>query len=375
MKKFILPSILMLATAAYAQNQSPAYSLTVHLKSGESVEYRLTDIDRMTFEANDDKPQENSVAAFPIPTSFTDSYVKKVMHGGKQVAEIAREYIRSINKQVTVVYPCDENGKADLTKGITANGAPVEWDTDANTATVGDEGNALGTVYVVDGAIATAYDGATSEATITDDVIVDQRGLERNTYAIVKIGTQYWMAENLRATCYADGSSITKISATETDAWKNNTSGAYLEGADPEWVKAAGLLYNGYCVTGEKSLAPQGWEIPTQEQLSKLRTAGNLATTNFKSAEEMAWGDGMTGNNITGFSAIATGYYSTSTGLASELTETYFWSATKYYDALERGDVLDYFRITGTGKNVVVSSSMLGGHGLRFGHAIRCIRK
>lgn len=375
MKKFIIPSILMLATAANAQNQTPAYSMTVHLKSGESVEYKITDIDRMTFKAADDEPQENSVAAITIPESFTYSYVKKVMHGGKQVAEITKEYIKSINKQVTVVYPCDENGKADLTKGITSTGAPVVWDLSANTATVGEEGNALGTVYVVDGAIATAYDGTTSEATVTDDVIVDQRDLERNTYAIVKIGTQYWMAENLRATRFADGSAITKGSETETDAWKNNTTGAYLEGSDPEWVKTAGLLYNGFCVTSDKGIAPQGWEVPTQEQLTKMRTAGNLAMANFKSAEEMSWGEGMTGNNMTGFSAIATGYYSTSTGMASELTETYFWSATKYYDSLERGDVLDYLRITGTGKNLVVSSSMLGGHGLRFGHAIRCIRK
>lgn len=79
---------------------------------------------------------------------------------------------------------------------------------------------------------------------------------------------------------------------------------------------------------------------------------------------------------MTGFSAIATGYYSTATGVNEEMSETWFWSSTKYYDGLSKGDNLDTLRITANATgNVVVSSSALGGHLLQFGHAIRCIRK
>ncbi|MDE7408185.1 MAG: fibrobacter succinogenes major paralogous domain-containing protein, partial [Muribaculaceae bacterium] len=304
--------------------------------------------------------------------------VQKVVFEGKQVAEIALEYIKSIDKQVTVVYPCDANGKADLTKGVTTTGAAVVWDLDKNTATVGEEGStAASTVYLVDGNIQMAYAGATAETTTQADVIVDRRGTQTETYTIVKIGTQYWMAENLRARFFADGSAIAAISETdETGAWAANTTGAYLTDSNADWVKMAGLLYNGFCVTNEKGIAPAGWEVPTQAQLTKLRSAGNLKAMNFKSALPLTWSEGATGNNMTGFSAIATGYYSTATGLNSMLSETWFWSSTKYYDAFSKGDNLDTLRITSTTTgNVVVSSSMLGGHLLQFGHAIRCVRK
>ncbi|MDE7396797.1 MAG: hypothetical protein K2M98_03625, partial [Muribaculum sp.] len=84
---------------------------------------------------------------------------------------------------------------------------------------------------------------------------------------------------------------------------------------------------------------------------------------------------GNTGNNITGFTAIATGTYSTATGLSGDLTDTYFWSGTKAYDALVRSDVLGTLRITATGKNIVASAASFNGHSLQFGHAIRCVRK
>lgn len=376
MKKFLLPAILLCASAASAQTPT---SMLVHLKNGQTVEYTISEIDKLTFK-NDGKPDQPIVSDYSIkvPESFESSYVQKVMYNGKQVAEIALEYIKSVNKQVTVVYPCDENGKADLTKGMTTTGASVVWDLDKNTATVGEEGSsAAATVYLVDGAVQMAYAGTTAEATTEADVIVDRRGTQTETYTIVKIGTQYWMAENLRAKFFADGSEIAAISESdETGAWAANTTGAYLTDSNADWVKMAGLLYNGFCVTSEKGIAPAGWEVPTQAQLTKLRSAGNLKAMNFKSSLPMTWGDGATGNNMTGFSAIATGYYSTATGLNSMLSETWFWSSTKYYDAFSKGDNLDTLRITSTTTgNVVVSSSMLGGHLLQFGHAIRCVRK
>lgn len=351
--------------------------MQVHLKSGQTVEYYLTDIDRLTFaEGTVTMPSEFSIK---VPASFESSYVQKVMYNGKQIAEIAQEYIKSINAQTVVIYPCDENGKADLTKGMTADGRTVVWDTSANTATVSGTGSAAAaaTVYLVDGEIAQEYDGETAATTISPDVIVDRRGTETETYTIVKIGTQYWMAENLRTKYFADGSAIVGFSESDDKTvWSENTTGAYLVNSEADWVKVAGLLYNGFCVTSENGIAPEGWEVPTQEQLTKLRSAGNLKAANFRSDETMAWANGTVCNNMTGFSAVATGYYSTATGLNSEMSETCFWSTTKYYDTLERGDVLDYLRITaGETSNVVVSNTISGGHSLRFGHAIRCIRK
>lgn len=374
MKKYIFASLVMLAAGAMAQTPT---TLSINLKSGEKVAYTLSDIDNITFtegEGDDPQPEVKNVK-FSVPASFESSFVQKVMNGSTQVAEIAQEYIKSINKQVVVVYPCGEDGKADLTKGVTSTGASVVWDLSANTATVGDEGDEVATFYIVDGELLTSYDGQAIDASVQPDLLVDVRGSESNTYRLCKIGTFYLTADNLRATRYADGSAIPGISETETDAWKANTTGAYLAYGDAQWVKYAGYLYSGYVIFNEAGIAPEGWAVPTQAEYSKIRTAGNLLSVNFKDSAELTWATGGEGNNMTGFSGIATGYYSTATDLTGMNTEAFFWSSTKYYDALARADVIDYFRLTATGKNSVVSTTITGGHSQPFAHSIRLIRK
>lgn len=374
MKKYILPAMLTLAASAFAQ--TTPNTMYINLKDGSKVEYTITDIDNITFEEKQDvTPEEPGAVKFAIPASFSSSYVQKVMSAGKQVAEIDLEYINSTKQQLVVVYPCDENGKAILTKGMTADGASVVWDVDKNTATVGEAADAITDFYIVDGELLTSYAGETADALVQPDLLVDVRGKESNTYRIVKIGTQYWMADNLRTTCYADGSAIDSYSETDTDGWKNNTTGAYLAYGDKEWIEYVGYLYSGYAVMNEKGLAPEGWEIPTQAQWTKVKTAGGSTMANFKDSAMMTWADGGEGTNINGFSGIATGYYSTATGLTALNTDAYFWSTTKYYDSLVRGDVIDYARLTAKGTNMVVSTTTTGGHSLAFGHSIRCVRK
>ena len=366
----------MLTLAASAFAQTTPNTMYINLKDGSKVEYTITDIDNITFEEKQDvTPEEPGAVKFAIPASFSSSYVQKVMSAGKQVAEIDLEYINSTKQQLVVVYPCDENGKAILTKGVTADGASVVWDVDKNTATVGEAADAITDFYIVDGELLTSYAGETADALVQPDLLVDVRGKESNTYRIVKIGTQYWMADNLRTTCYADGSAIDSYSETDTDGWKNNTTGAYLAYGDKEWIEYVGYLYSGYAVMNEKGLAPEGWEIPTQAQWTKVKTAGGSTMANFKDSAMMTWADGGEGTNINGFSGIATGYYSTATGLTALNTDAYFWSTTTYYDSLVRGDVIDYARLTAKGTNMVVSTTLTGGHSLAFGHSIRCVRK
>lgn len=375
MKKYILVSLLSLGLSAFAQT-APT-TLNINLKNGSTVSYTITDIEKITFAEDTEEPPvtEPTAFKFSVPASFASSYVQKVMYNGKQIAEIDQEYILAIKKQVVVVYPCDETGKADLSKGITTDGATVVWNTSTNKATVGEDAEAVSEFYIVDGELLTTYADATADATVEPDLLVDKRGSETNSYRIVKVGTQYWMADNLRAAYYADGTAIDSYTEAESDGWKANTTGAYLNYGDKTWVNYAGRLYSGYAVINESGLAPEGWEIPTQAQWSALKTAGGSQMANFKDADEMSWAAGGAGTNITGFSVVATGYYTTGTELSGLNTEAYFWSSTMYYDTLERGNVIDYARFTATGTNMVVSTSISGGHSLRFGHTVRCIRK
>ncbi len=372
MKHYIAAACLLLGASAMAQTPT---TISVNLKSGQQIQYALDEIENITFTEGEVVEPVTDNVKFSVPASFASSYVQKVMKGNTQVAEIAQEYIKSAEKQMVVVYPCDADGKADLTKGISTSGASVVWDLSANTATVGEEGDEVSTFYIVDGELLTSYDGATADATVQPDLLVDTRGSETNTYRLCKIGTFYITADNLRATRYADGSAIDAIGESDTDAWKANTTGAYLAYGDASWVKYAGYLYSGYAVMNDKGIAPEGWAVPTQAELTKIKTAGGTVMANFKDSEELSWATGGEGNNMTGFSGIATGYYSTATGLTGLNTEAYFWSCTKYYDSLYRTDVLDYFRLTATGKNVVVSTTVTGGHSMPFAHSVRLIRK
>lgn len=364
---------MLTAAATYAQ------SLIIDLKDGQSVEYKLGDINQLSFRTDGDDPDIPVAKAvkFSVPESFADSYVYKVMHNGKQVAEVAKEYVKAIDQQVVVAYPMGEDGKADLTKGICAtNGASVVWNLDANTATVGDEADAISTFYVVEGQLTATYDGDDAvDATMAADVLVDKRGTETNTYRIVKIGTQYWTADNLRTIYYTDGTPIQGYTEDESAAWMSSTEGAYLVQSDKDWVKLAGQYYNGYVAVSDK-IAPEGWTVPTQAEYSKVRTAGGTKAKNFRDDRIGTWALENLGTNVTGFSAVATGSYAGSNGIASDTTEAYFWSTTSYFDALARGNVLDYFRVSSTPTgNAVVSTNITGGHSYTFGHTIRLLRK
>lgn len=375
MKKIILSALLVGATALGAMAQT---NINLKLKSGETVSYAVSEVDEITFgEAT--TVTVPKVVSIAIPSTFSAGWVQKVMIGNKQVAEVCCEYIKSVNQQMIVAYPCGEDGRADLTKGLSTNGATVVWDLTANTATVGTQGDTYAsTLYLIDGAIATSTTEEATAAKVEADLIVDKRGLETNTYKVVKIGTQYWMAENLRATCFTDGTSIPAISAEDKTAWSANTTGAYMatSASEADWVKLAGHLYNAFVFEGEKSVAPEGWAVPTADDFTKLKTAGNTKSVNFKSSTDMTWATGATGTNITGFNGIATGYYSTATGLASAATEAYYWASTNYYDALSKANVWDYMRFTSSNTaGVSLSSVLKNGHLPQFGHSIRCIRK
>ncbi len=113
------------------------------------------------------------------------------------------------------------------------------------------------------------------ETTVTD--------IDGNVYPIIQIGDQWWMAENLRTTRYANGTDIpTGLTNTE---WTNTDQGAfaiYPHGggvteddvagitSDEEMVEAYGLLYNWYAVDDPRGICPAGWHVPTNDDWTAL---------------------------------------------------------------------------------------------------------
>jgi uncharacterized protein (TIGR02145 family) len=93
---------------------------------------------------------------------------------------------------------------------------------------------------------------------LTYGTLTDQDG---NIYKTITIGTQTWMAENLRTTKYNDGIAIPNVSNVEE--WCALTTGAYCNydnTNDAELISTYGRLYTWYAVKTGK-LAPIGWHV------------------------------------------------------------------------------------------------------------------
>ena len=137
----------------------------------------------------------------------------------------------------------------------------------------------------------------------TDTTITD---IDGNIYKIVKIGEQYWMAENLRVTRYRNGDSITLI--TDNNEWKNTTSGAYcVYGNTDDFISSYGFLYNWYAIDDERNISPEGWHIPTEAEWNTLfNSLGGyeIAGGKMKETGTSHWNSPNSGaTNESGFSA------------------------------------------------------------------------
>ena len=103
--------------------------------------------------------------------------------------------------------------------------------------------------------------------------------VEGNAYSTVLIGSQCWMAEDMRTTKYPDNSAITKGPIADGDvAW--TTDNAYYScppnvsnnGEDCAAASTFGMLYqwsaamNGSTSEGAQGICPNGWHIPTDAE-------------------------------------------------------------------------------------------------------------
>ena len=59
--------------------------------------------------------------------------VQRVMLGDVKVAEVCEEYIKELGERRVIVYPCDAQGRAILTKGVSAtDSGTAAWDLEAS---------------------------------------------------------------------------------------------------------------------------------------------------------------------------------------------------------------------------------------------------
>ena len=139
---------------------------------------------------------------------------------------------------------------------------------------------------------------------IKDNTVIDQDG---NVYKTILIGTQTWMADNLRTTKFNDGTSIPLV--TDSTSWSNLSTPAYcFYNNDPHYKAIIGALYNWYTVKSGK-LCPHGWYVSSDTEWTILTdNLGGESIAGGKLKSITGWGSPNTSaTDETSFTALPGG--------------------------------------------------------------------
>ncbi|MCU4164635.1 FISUMP domain-containing protein [Carboxylicivirga caseinilyticus] len=198
------------------------------------------------------------------------------------------------------------------------------------------------------------------EASKTIDVeLYECKDGDNNTYPIVQIGNQWWMAKNLKTTTYSDGTPIANI--TSDNSWDNldnsSTAKAYCFFDNNADLNYGALYTYGAAVNGEyqvgdnlvQGACPVGWHVPNDEEWNEMLTylinngfnydgsrnenkvAKALASNSGWQSyyyEEGFIGIDLSKNNKSGFTALSVGVRHKGEGF-SEPDGATWWSSTE----------------------------------------------
>jgi uncharacterized protein (TIGR02145 family) len=195
--------------------------------------------------------------------------------------------------------------------------------------------------------------------------------IDGNVYKTIQIGTQTWMAENLKTTKYRDGTSI-PIEMDST-SWSKLTTGAYCNyNNDANNSIIFGRLYNWYAVNDSRKIAPIGWHIPTYDEWATLANylgGRSVAGGKLKEIGTSHWKVLNTGaTNETGFTALPGGRRTLSNvrnGVFEDLGFSgLWWSSTETMSATAFARDMNY-----ASTDVFIYDS-----GKSDGYSVRCVK-
>ncbi|HSF89527.1 MAG TPA: fibrobacter succinogenes major paralogous domain-containing protein [Saprospiraceae bacterium] len=177
---------------------------------------------------------------------------------------------------------------------------------------------------------------------------VKQTGLvtdrEGNTYKTIRIGNQWWMAEDLRVTTFASGELIPLI--TSPEEWASATYPALTHYNNS--TMRTEVLYNHHVIGSGEYIAPPGWRVPTDEDWKILEEylglpVAEIDETNWRGTDQgdqlkiettttEGWirYDGVWGTNSSGFSATGGScrVFNGEWGIPPTRHSGYWWTST-----------------------------------------------
>ena len=231
--------------------------------------------------------------------------------------------------------------------------------------------NSIGTAYGNEINFTTSLKNTDLPGTVKDN--------EGNSYKTVVIGTQEWMAENLRSTKFSNGDLLYKI--TDTISWRAIKQGGYTYyDFDTKNQAIYGNLYNSSAVVDDRNVCPAGWRVPIYNdfkilndylsifQFNKLAEVGTTHWTNSTTTQ----------TNSSGFTALPGGIINLNLkkiAFASINHLAVFHTSTMNYNSYDSFDIDSVFwspivfQITDDNSSPgEVSGPLMGG-------SVRCIKQ
>jgi uncharacterized protein (TIGR02145 family) len=184
-----------------------------------------------------------------------------------------------------------------------------------------------------------------------DQLLTDQTSIiqdhEGNVYKTVKIGKQFWMAENLNVSKWKDG----------------------LE--NPYWIQSKyGKLYYSKAFASSGGICPVGWRIPTNsdwEELFKF-LGGDLKNIGGKLKKSGLAGWSSSSGGTVGFDAIPNGivkFEDNQNKIINENTTTVFWGSSGVDDQFPSS----WYALKSNSNEITINEAYLGND-----FSCRCIK-
>lgn len=228
--------------------------------------------------------------------------------------------------------------------------------------------NKAGTGYGEEKVFMTTPRNIVFNQSVTYGSHTDQDG---NIYKTVKIGEQTWMAENLRATHYLDGTSVSNIA--DAGLWTGLNSGAYcFYNNDTLFKNIYGAMYNWYAVADQRKICPDGWHVPSDAEWTLLETSlggADLAGMKLREVGFTHWvSPNVAANNQSGFTALPGGsrYWNFKEDFLGIGHYGYWWSST---EEISNNEVA-WYRSMDTNSAAIERYY----HVKRVGFSVRCVK-
>ena len=195
-------------------------------------------------------------------------------------------------------------------------------------------------------------DEEATSSSVPTGTVTDYDG---NTYNTIQIGSQWWMAENLKTTHYANGKEITLVE--DGIAWgttekamcyyDNSSANADTYGALYNWAAAMnGAVSSTANPSGIQGACPDGWHLPSDgewtELIDYLSNNGYSGTEGIALKSTIGWYDSGNGTDNFGFTALPGGLCGGDGEFEFLSLDARFWSATEVVDSGVRHCLLNF---------------------------------